>query len=74
MVEPSQNNNNDNHYEKDKISGRPPIFDRENMNNWKGKIKSFFLGHDTDLWDMVTNGYIHPFDAKGQMIDRKKDD
>ena len=49
MVEPSQNNNNDNHDENDRINGRPPIFYGENFDYWK---------------DMVIDGYIHLVDAK----------
>ena len=68
MVEPIQNNNDD----KYRISGRPRMFDGENFDYWKDIIESFFLALDTDLWDMVTDGYTHPSDENGQKIDRKK--
>ena len=35
-------------------------------------IRSFFLAYDADLWDVVTDGYIHPVDESGQKIDRKR--
>ena len=41
---------------------KPPIFNRENFDYWKDRIKSFFLEYDVDLWDMVMNGYIHHVD------------
>ena len=37
----------------------------------KKTIKSLFLAYNADLWDMVTDGYIHPVDESGQKIDRK---
>ena len=67
MAEPVQNNN----YDKDKISGRPPMFDGENFDYWKDLIESFFLAHDGDLWDMVTDGYTHPVGENGQKIERR---
>ena len=72
MVRPSQNIDNDYHDEKDRISCRPSIFDGENFNYWKDIIRSFFLAHDVDLWDMVTDGYIHPSDENDQNIDKKR--
>ena len=53
MVGPSQNINNDYHDDKDKISGKPLVFDGENFDYWKDRIETFFLAHDVDLWDMV---------------------
>ena len=35
-------------------------------------IRSFFLAYDADLWDVVTDGYIYPFDESGEKIDRKR--
>ena len=72
MVGPSQIISNDNYDENARARDKPPIFDGENFDYWKDKIKSFFLAHDTDLWDMVTDGYIHPVDERGQKIDKKK--
>ena len=46
--------------------------DGEKFDYWKDIIRSFFLAHDADLWDLVTDGYIHPSDENGQRIDRKK--
>ncbi|CAI8615440.1 unnamed protein product [Vicia faba] len=63
--------NNDNHEDRDRFSGKPPVFDGENFDYWKDRIESFFLAHDVDLWDMVTDGYTHPVNASGQKIDRK---
>ena len=71
MAGPSQNISNDNHEDKDKFNGKPPVFNGENFNYWKDRIESFFLAHDADLWDMVTDGYTHPVDGRGQKIDRK---
>ena len=65
MVGPSQNISNDYHDDKDRISGKPPVFDGENSDYWKDIIESFFLAHDADLWDMVNDGYIHPVDESG---------
>ena len=62
---------NDNHEDRDRFSGKPPVFDGENFDYWKDRIESFFLAHDADLWDMVTDGYTHPVNASGQKIDRK---
>ena len=61
------------HYDgtKSEHQQQPPIFDGENFNYWKDMIKSFFLAYDSDLWDMVTDGYTHPVDGSGQKIDRK---
>ena len=54
------------------ISSTPPIFDGENFDYQKDMIRSFFLAYDADLWDMVTDGYIHPIDESGQKIDIKR--
>ena len=62
---------NDNNEDRDRFSGKPPVFDGENFDYWKDRIESFFLAHDADLWDMVTDGYTHPVNASGQKIDRK---
>ena len=71
MAGPSQNISNNNNEERDIFSGKPPVFDGENFDYWKDIIESFFLAHDADLWDMVTDGYMHPVDGRGQKIDRK---
>ena len=71
MAGPSQNISNDNNEERDRFSGKPPVFDGENFDYWKDRIESFFLAHDADLWDMVTDGYTHPVDGRGQKIERK---
>ena len=71
MAGPSQNISNDNNEERDRFSGKPPVFDGENFDYWKDRIESFFLAHDADLWDMVTDGYTHLVDGRGQKIDRK---
>ena len=71
MAEKVQNNY-DNYDDKDRVSGRPSMFDGEKFDYWKDIIESFFLDLDDDLWDMVTNGYTHPADASGQKIERKK--
>ena len=71
MVGPSQNISNDNNEDRDRFSGKPPVFDGENFDYWKDRIESCFLAHDVDLWDMVTDGYTHPVDGSGQKIDRK---
>ena len=71
MVGPSQNTSNDYHDEKDSIRSFPPIFDVEKFDYSKDIIRSFFLAYDADLWDMVTDGYIHPIDEISQKIDRK---
>ena len=54
------------------ISSSPPLFDGENLDYWKDMIKSFFLAYDADLWDMVTDEYIHPVDESGQKMDKKR--
>ena len=68
---PSQNISNDYHEDKDRISGKPPVFDGEIFDYWKYRIESIFLAHDADLWDMVIDEYAHPVDESGQKIDRK---
>ena len=72
MAGPHQNISNDNNEERDRFSGKPPIFDGENFDYWKDRIESFFLAHDADLWDMVIDGYTHPVDESGQNIDIKR--
>ena len=68
MVGPTHINNNESYDEKDRISGKPPVFDGENFDYQKDKTK-VFLAHDTDLWDMVTDGNIYPVDKSGQKIE-----
>ena len=68
----SQIINNGNYDEEDRINAKPPIFDGENFNYWKDRIKSFFLAHEAHLWDMLTDGYIHPIDESSQKIDGKR--
>ena len=72
MAGPIQNISNDNNEERDRFSGKPPVFDGENFDYWKDIIESFFLPYDADLWNIVTDGYIHPIDESGQKIDRKR--
>src|ERR1044072_1526294 len=59
--------NRDNHY-----SAKPPIFDGEKFDYWKDRIKSFFLGFDEDLWDIVIEGYEHPKDTEGKIVPRNQ--
>src|ERR1044072_7358748 len=59
--------NKDNHY-----SAKPPIFDGEKFDYWKDRIKSFFLGFDMDLWDLVVDGYEEPKDTDGEIIPRSQ--
>ena len=42
-----------NYEERDRISTKPPIFDGQNFEYWKDRIESFFLGYDTDLWELL---------------------
>lgn len=57
--------------DKDHYNAKPIVFDGDIFDYWKVRIKSFFLGHDVDLWDMVTNDYIHPIDASGKKVERR---
>src|ERR1044072_3761470 len=63
----SSSENKDNTY-----SAKPPIFDGEKFDYWKDMIESFFLGFDSDLWDIVMDGYEHPKDAEGKAISRSQ--
>ena len=47
------------------------MFDGEDFSYWKDRRESFISGYDPDLWDVVSDGYKHPVDAKGNKIDRK---
>src|ERR1044072_106045 len=47
---------------------KPPVFDGEKFDYWKDKIKSFFLGFDFELWELVTEGYEEPKNAEGNAI------
>src|ERR1044072_7399572 len=49
-------------------NAKPPVFDGEKFDYWKDKIKSFFLGLDFELWELVTEGYEEPKDAEGNAI------
>ena len=51
-----QHSSNDNNEDRDRFSGEPLVFDGENFDYWKDRIESFFLEHDADLCDMVTDG------------------
>ena len=73
MVGPSQNISNDYHEDKDRISGKPSVFDGENFDYWKDRIESLFLAHDADLWDMLIDGYTHLVDESGHEDRQKKD-
>ena len=53
---------------------KPPVFDGEDFEYWKDRLESFFLGHDSDLWDIVLDGYKHPIDSEGNKVDRKNMD
>ena len=72
MVGPSQNISNDYHEDKDRIGGKPPVFDGEKFDYWKDRIESFFLAHDADLRDIVIDGYTNTVDESGQKIDIKR--
>src|ERR1044072_1696904 len=49
-------------------NAKPPVFDGEKFDYWKDKIKSFFLGFDFELWELVTEGYEKPKDTEGNGI------
>src|ERR1044072_8677118 len=63
----SSSENKDNFY-----SAKPPIFDGEKFDYWKDRIKSFLLGFDMDLWDLVVDGYEEPRDIDGKIILRSQ--
>src|ERR1044072_7093119 len=63
----SSSENKDNTY-----SAKPPIFEGEKFDYWKDRIKSFFLGFDMDLWDLVIDGYEEPRDTDGKSIPRSQ--
>lgn len=58
--------------DKDHYSAKPSIFDGEKLEYWKDRIKSFFIGYDVDLWDIVIDGYTYPTNAYGTMFGRSK--
>lgn len=60
--------------DKDHYSVKPLIFDGEKFDYWKDRIKSFFLGYDADLWDMVMDGYTHHVYSNGVKLERNKMD
>ena len=49
---------------------RPPLFNGENFDYWKDKIKAFFETQNLDLWDIVQSGYILPMNDAGVAIPR----
>ena len=59
--------NKDNAY-----SAKPPIFDGEKFEYRKDRMKSFLLGFDMDLWNLVVDGYEEPKDTEGKIIPRSK--
>ena len=65
---PTNNNVKDHHYAK------PPIFEGEKFDYWKDRIKSFFLGYDSYLCDMVMDSHTHYMDSNGIKLERNKMD
>lgn len=59
-----------NNNEKEHYNTKPSVFDDEKFDYWKDKIKSFLLGYDVDLLDLVLDGYIHPVNVEGNNIGR----
>ncbi|XP_050916179.1 uncharacterized protein LOC127131293 [Lathyrus oleraceus] len=57
--------------DRDHYNAKPIVFYGDRFDYWKVRIKSFFLGHYVDLWDMVTNYYIHPIDESGNKVERR---
>src|SRR3954471_5816370 len=51
---------------------RLPVFDGENFEYWKDKLKSYFLGLDGDLWDLLVDGYKHLVKAGGVKLSRQE--
>lgn len=60
--------------EKDHYSAKHPIFNGKKFDYWKDRIKSFFLGYYTRLWNIVMDGYTHPMDSKGVKLEGNKID
>lgn len=58
--------------DKDHYTSKPPIFDGDKFDYWEDRIESFFIGCDTDLWNMVIDGYTHHIDANGTKLKRSK--
>src|SRR4051812_26813150 len=50
---------------------RPPVFDGGNFEYWKDKLESYFLGLDSELWDLLMDGYKHPVKATGVRLTRQ---
>src|SRR4051812_9557274 len=67
---PEQNNGNN---ESSSFNGcnRPRVFDGEKFEYWKDRLESYFLCQDSDLWDLVLDGYTHPVSTQGVKISRQ---
>lgn len=59
-----------NNIEKDHYNAKPPVFDGEKFDDQKHRIKSFFLGYNIDLQDLVVNRYVHLVNAEGNKVAR----
>lgn len=59
-----------NNNEKDHYNAKTLVFDGIKFDYQKDKIKSFFLGYDVDIWDLVVDGYIRPVNAEGNKVAR----
>ena len=53
---------------KDSYSSKPLIFDGERFDYWKDRIRSYLLGFDIDLWDIVVDGYTYLVDEEGREV------
>ncbi|XP_058758385.1 uncharacterized protein LOC131631618 [Vicia villosa] len=72
----SVKNNNYNYDDRDKISGRPPMFDGENFDYWKDRIESFFLAYDIDpgIWQHSSQRDQSPFTHSKVRSAQKEED
>lgn len=50
----------------------PLMLNSENFEYWKDKIQSFFMFHNSELWDMIEDGYVAQTDEKSVFMHKRK--
>ena len=56
---------------KRQSTNRPPLFNRENYNYWKARIKFFIQASDYNLWSIIVNGPHIPTHSINNVVSLK---
>src|SRR3954463_14294561 len=51
---------------------RPPLFDGNNYNYWKRRIRIYLQSFNLEIWQIVESAYTHPHCTSRSMVHKRE--